>query len=105
MSPFRLMCKVSGRGSMVATLGFGIMLFTSHTAGQVLMAFVIYVLSLLLSALIGFYVACRYQVRREEEWQANALYSIHYPLTMEFEIKKHHMDQQVRKHYRPRTYA
>jgi len=104
MSPFRLMCKVTGYGIMAATAVCLILASTSHSASQLVMVLVVYVLSILLAVAVGFYVACKYQMNREDEWQANALYSIHYPLTMEFEAKKNHVDKQLHKYYRPSIY-
>jgi hypothetical protein len=96
MSPFRLMVQWLKRLAMGSLLFTAVLVITARTPGQLVGAFVIFVLLMLLSLLVSLYIACRYHETREEEWQANAAYSVHYPLTMEFEVKKHYVDKQVR---------
>lgn len=104
-SPFKLMCKIAGYG-MLLSLAISCYLFvSSDNATQTAFALVVCVLMLLLSVVVGFYIACRYQIRREALQSKRMARAIHYPLSTEFEVKKIHVDNEVRKYQRINTYA
>jgi apolipoprotein N-acyltransferase len=103
MSPFKLMMQTFAYG-ILATAAFTCYLFvTSHDWAHYVATAIIGSLMLLISFLISFYRACKYQVRRELSWRTSGRQAIHYPMHNQFKIQMVYMDQQARK-YRHRGY-
>jgi len=106
MSPFKLMCKITGLGLLLAIAFPSYLFVTANSVEQQIAALVICALMILLSVAIGFYCACKYQLRREAQWGGNfpvrktKRQAIHYPLHNEFKIRMVQVDKQVQKYQR-----
>lgn len=93
ISPFKLMLRIQFFGALVVMAVTIYLLATSTTSSQVLLSYVCGGLMLMLDLLLGFYFACKYNLKREEEWLAQTKAKIqlpvgdHYPMRSQFDAK------------------
>jgi choline-glycine betaine transporter len=85
-SPFRIMMRTIFYGLLISVGAACLLLGTSKNTAQALAAILIFVLSALLSIVVGFYLGLRAYHKREQEREAEARAAVHYPARARVEV-------------------